>query len=127
VQTSLIAIYDSIFVLLTNLKSLNLDVNKTYALSRSFLGGSSSTRYVSSSIVHLRIKMHNINDCIYLLDGRLSQLHTLIVDLDYIHDVIKIHQSPQIIHRSLTIMNNAVRELHTIEKELFYFRHYENR
>ncbi|CAF4634072.1 unnamed protein product, partial [Rotaria sp. Silwood2] len=30
--------------------------------------------------------MHNLDDCLYLLDGRLSQLHTFIITLDYIAD-----------------------------------------
>jgi hypothetical protein len=45
-----------------------------------------STTYYSSSIVHLNVRVHNFNDCLCLLDGRLSQLHTFIVQVDHICD-----------------------------------------
>ncbi|CAF1676660.1 unnamed protein product, partial [Rotaria sordida] len=83
------------------------DGSDTYALSRSLLTGLPSTTCCSSSIVHLRIKMQNIDDCLYLLDGRLSQLHTLIITLYYIHDPVQIRlRSQKIIRHSLKIMNN---------------------
>ncbi|CAF3236050.1 unnamed protein product [Rotaria sp. Silwood2] len=103
-------IYNRIFGLFTNLKYLDLDGDDTYAFSRSLLTGLSSTTCCSSSIVHLRIKMQNIDDCLYLLDGRLSQLHTLIINLDYIHDPVQIRlRSSNIIRHSLKIMNNLCR------------------
>ena len=40
----------------------------------------------SSSIAHLHVKMHNFDDCLCLLDGRLSQLQTLALRLEYIRD-----------------------------------------
>lgn len=46
----------------------------------------SSTTCSSSTITHLNIKLHNIDDCFLLLDGRLSELQTLKVKLDFIHD-----------------------------------------
>ncbi len=70
-------IYNRIFGLFTNLKYLDLDSDDICGFSRSLLTGFSSTTFSSSTIVHLRIKMKNIDDCLYLLDGRLSQLHTL--------------------------------------------------
>jgi hypothetical protein len=79
------------------------------AFSQSLLTGLSSTTCCSSSIVHLRIKMQNIDDCLYLLDGRLSQLHTLIINLDYIHDPVQIRwRSQKILRHSWKIMNNMV-------------------
>ncbi|CAF3838903.1 unnamed protein product [Rotaria sordida] len=88
------------------------DGSDTYALSRSLLTGLPSTTCCSSSIVHLRIKMQNIDDCLYLLDGRLSQLHTLIITLYYIHDPVQIRlRSQKIIRHSLKIMNNMTNPL----------------
>ena len=102
-------IYNRIFGLFTNLKYLDLDGDDIHVFSRSLLTGLSSTTCCSSSIVHLRIKMQNIDDCLYLLDGRLSQLNTLIINLDYIHDPVQIRlRSQKIIRHSLKIMNNMV-------------------
>ncbi|CAF1310975.1 unnamed protein product [Rotaria sordida] len=89
-------IYNRIFGLVTNLKYLDMDSSDTYTSSRSLLTGLPSTTCCSSSIVHLRIKMQNIDDCLYLLDGRLSQLHTLLIILDYIHDPVQISQMPRL-------------------------------
>ncbi|CAF0961026.1 unnamed protein product [Adineta steineri] len=100
-------IYKRIFGLFTNLKYLDIDANDTHHFPRSLLTGVPSTTCCSSSIVHLRIRMQNIDDCIYLLDGRLSQLHTMIVNLDYIHNPVLIRLRPQkIIRNSLKLMNN---------------------
>jgi hypothetical protein len=113
-------IYNRIFGLFTNLKYLDLDGDDTYALSRPLLTDLTSTRCYSSSIVHLRIKMQNIDDCLYLLDGRLSQLHTLIINLDYIHDPVLLRlRSSKIIRYSLKIMNNLVNNYIRLEKNSF--------
>ncbi|CAF3072268.1 unnamed protein product [Rotaria sp. Silwood2] len=102
-------IYNRIFGLVRNLKYLDIDGDDTYDFSRSLLTSLPSTTCCSSSIVHLRIKMHNIDDCLYLLDGRLSQLHTLIIILNFIHDPVQIRlRSQKIIRRSLKIMNNML-------------------
>lgn len=49
------------------------------------LRGLSPDRCYSSGVTHLRIKIHNFDDCLCLIDGRLSQLHTLIINLDFVH------------------------------------------
>ncbi|CAM4916927.1 unnamed protein product [Rotaria socialis] len=85
-ENLLIGIYKNIFAVLTNLKYLDLNVNDTYAFGKSVLKGLPSNICCSSSIVHLRIKMNNFEDFLSLMDGRLSQLHTFIIDLDYIYD-----------------------------------------
>jgi hypothetical protein len=106
----LTGVYDRIFTLLTNLKHLELDVNDTYFLSQPLLSGFPSTKCFSSSLTYLRINIHNFDDCLYLLDGRLSQLHTLIVKLGYIHDPVMLRvNSSKIIRNSLKILNNMVK------------------
>ena len=82
----LVDIYRQIFCLLTNLTNLYLDINSRFVLSKSLLDNLSSTTCSSSTLTHLNIKLHNIDDCFLLLDGRLSELHTLIVKLDFIHN-----------------------------------------
>jgi hypothetical protein len=109
-QYFLTDIYVDIFALFTNLKYLDLDVNDTYPFSRPLLSGLPSTTCFSSSIVHLRIKMHDFGDCLCLLDGRLSQLHTFIINLDYIHNSLKTRRnSSKIIQSSLKIIKNGVK------------------
>jgi hypothetical protein len=44
----------------------------------------SSTSFNSSKIVYLNLRVRNFDDCIRLLDGRFSQLHTLIINIDEI-------------------------------------------
>jgi hypothetical protein len=103
-------IYHRIFVLLSNLKYLDLNVNNWYVLPKSLLSDLPSTTCGSSSICHLRIKLHNIDDCFCLLDGRLNQLHTFIVKLDFIHDPSLLRRTPsEIAHNSSILLNNTVK------------------
>ncbi|CAF4659972.1 unnamed protein product [Rotaria socialis] len=44
----------------------------------------------SSSIVHLNLKVKTFNDCLWLLNGHLSQLHTLVVHVEHIHNTSNI-------------------------------------
>ncbi len=99
----LTGVYDRIFTLLTNLKHLELDVDDAYFVSRPLLSGFPSTECFSASVNYLHIKIHNFDDCLYLLDGRLSQLHTLIVKLGYIHDPVNLRVN------SSKLMNNMVK------------------
>jgi hypothetical protein len=92
-------IYDAIFTLLTNVQYLDLFGNDDNPFSGQLLRSLSATRCYSSSIAHLCIKIHNFDDCLCLLDGRLSQLHTLIVKLDYIRN-------------SSILINNEVKNIH---------------
>ncbi|CAF1409157.1 unnamed protein product [Adineta steineri] len=78
-------IYIGIFTWLSNLQYLDLDCIDGSLFSGRLLGDLCSTICYCSNINHLRIRIHNFDDCLCLLDGRLSQLHTLIVKLDDVH------------------------------------------
>jgi len=109
IQKWLIRTYVGIFGLLANLNYLDVNVYDIYSFPRSLLNGLSSIICSSSSIAHLRIRLHNLNDCLCLLDGRLSQLHTLIVNLDYIRDSSEDRfSSNRIRNNSSNIINNRV-------------------
>ena len=115
----LIDIYNCIFALITNLNYLDLDVNDNYFFPRSLLTGLSSTTFSSSSIVYLCIKMNDFHDCRYLLDGRLSQLHTLIVSLDYIYDPVMMRVNPSKMRKiSSKIKINTVKKNYMIRFKL---------
>ncbi|CAF4160160.1 unnamed protein product [Rotaria sp. Silwood2] len=100
--------YVAIFSWLSNLQYLDLDSIDGNLYSRRLLSGLSPTRCYSSTVAHLRIRIHNFDDCLCLLDGRLRQLHTLIVKLDYVR-------------YSRIIINNEVKNS-TIEGKLFHFK-----
>lgn len=110
-QISLINIYPKIFALFANLNYLRVNTNGKYTFIQSILRDLPPTTCSSSNIVHLHIKMHNFDDCLSLLDGRLSQLRTLILDLDYIRD-------------SFLIRHNRARELintiNTVNKSIYF-------
>jgi hypothetical protein len=44
----------------------------------------------SSTLRILNLRLQTFDDCLYLLDGRFNQLHTLIVDLAHLHRSDKI-------------------------------------
>jgi hypothetical protein len=72
-------IFANIFVIFTNLTYLHFDFqNYCQSLPTSVVDLPSTACY-SSNIVHLNVKVSDFNVCLYLLDGRLSQLHTFIV------------------------------------------------
>ncbi|CAF4952804.1 unnamed protein product, partial [Rotaria sp. Silwood1] len=90
------------------LVNLKLNVHYLYYFSQALTSDLSFAKYCSSNIAYLRMKMHYFDDCLYLLDGRLSQLHTFIVDLNHIHEPSAIHLSPsRLIRNSLKLINNA--------------------
>ena len=75
---------------LSKLQYLDLGGNEDNLFSRRLLRGLSPARCSSSSITHLRINIHHFDDCLCLIDGRLSQLHTLMVKLDFVRNSTKL-------------------------------------
>ncbi len=63
----------------TNLQCLNFDSFFLCYQRISFC--SSSPTVFSSTLLELRVKVMNVQDCLYLLDGRFSQLQTFFVDI----------------------------------------------
>ncbi|CAF4548961.1 unnamed protein product [Rotaria socialis] len=126
-ENLLIGIYKNIFAVLTNLKYLDLNVNDTYAFGKSVLKGLPSNICCSSSIVHLRIKMNNFEDFLSLMDGRLSQLHTFIIDLDYIYDTcyaaLRFHRWRFNMRYVSSSVLNIVKTLRTLKRFSLYVYH----
>ncbi|CAF5161662.1 unnamed protein product, partial [Rotaria sp. Silwood1] len=54
---------------------------------KAFIDLASRTCY-SSNIVHLNVRLNDFNDCLCLLNGHLSQLHTFIVEIDMIRKTL---------------------------------------
>ena len=81
-----------VFILVMFTKLTHLDfILSDNAMFRSgkFLS-SASTIWSPSSIIHLNIRLYDFNDCLCLLDGRLSQLKTFIVRIEKIDGTTKI-------------------------------------
>ncbi|CAF3798868.1 unnamed protein product [Rotaria sp. Silwood1] len=54
---------------------------------KAFIDLASRTCY-SSNIVHLNVRLNDFNDCLCLLNGHLSQLHTFIVEINMIRKTL---------------------------------------
>ncbi|CAF3340005.1 unnamed protein product [Rotaria sp. Silwood2] len=90
-------IFAQISMKFTNLTHFQFDLinNCIYALELACL----PSECYSSSIVHLNLKVKTFNDCLWLLNGHLSQLHTLVVHVEHIHN------TSEIINNKKTVSN----------------------
>ena len=77
-------LYLPIFNLLKNVTHLDFVIKDGFRYRPFSLKHLPSTVCFSSTIVHLSIKVLGLKDCLSLLDGRLNQLHTLIVEMNHI-------------------------------------------
>ncbi|CAF1516820.1 unnamed protein product [Adineta ricciae] len=93
VETIICRTYVAIIMWFSRLRHLSVDGGDGSYYSRRLLRGLSPSRCYSSGIVFLSIDIKDLDDCLCLLDGRLSQLETLLV---------KIHQ----VRYSRIIINN---------------------
>jgi hypothetical protein len=73
-------IFTNIFKNFSNLKYFNFDPSFTCDQLISF--NLSPPTVFSSTLLTLHVKVASINDCLYLLDGRFNQLHTLYVYIE---------------------------------------------
>jgi hypothetical protein len=67
-----------------------------------------STAFVSSTLVHLHISVQTFEDCLCLLDGRLSQLSTFIVEIGFINFSFMIIDTPVGTLINIRIVYNAL-------------------
>ena len=81
-------VYMRIFNLFRNLTHLEFAIKGGYQYPPLSIDELPSTVCFPSTIVHLSIKVLDLEDCLCLLDGRLNQLHTFIVEVYYINPVI---------------------------------------
>jgi hypothetical protein len=79
-------VYAVIFGFFENLKHLTIVLSsiKNYPLSS--LDYLSPMTFSSSTLTKLCINVDNFDDCLALLDGRLKQLTTFIVQVDFINE-----------------------------------------
>ncbi|CAF4044009.1 unnamed protein product [Rotaria sp. Silwood1] len=78
-------VFTTILKMFTNLTHLDFCLTDicSYPPS-SFINLVPTTSY-PSNIIHLNVSVYNFDDCLYLIDGRLSQLQRFIVEVDDIY------------------------------------------
>ena len=82
-----INVFDRIFSVFTSLVELDFGSgNRRRFHARLKLSNLSSKMCVSSSLVRLRISVDTFDDCLCLLDGRLTHLSQLVVRISEIRD-----------------------------------------
>jgi hypothetical protein len=72
-------VYAHILTYFENLEYLNVIETPIHAYPALLIDSLLSTTFSSLTLTYLCINVANFNDCLYLLDGRLKQLSTLIV------------------------------------------------
>jgi hypothetical protein len=73
----------NVLMVFTNLRYLNCD--PFFELDRPrLLFYEKAPTFFSSTLMELHIKVMDIDECLYLLDGRLYQLRTFYVDIKYV-------------------------------------------
>ncbi|CAF3712851.1 unnamed protein product [Rotaria socialis] len=83
-------IYTQVFTMFRNLKYFNFGPSSSAYHQLSF--GFSPPSVFSSTLLELHILVDSFKDCLYLLDGRFSQLHTFYVTIcDVSHRLTKIN------------------------------------
>ncbi len=73
-------VFPHIFTMFINLQYLNFGMSSIFYPKLSF--GMSPPSVTSSNLLELHVRVHYFTDCLYLLDGRFSQLHTFNVNID---------------------------------------------
>jgi hypothetical protein len=76
-------IFTQIFSIFNNLKYLNFHPSATTLCRLSF--DTSPPTVSSSTVLELPVTLDIFTDCLYLLDGRFNQLHTLHVNTFFLH------------------------------------------
>jgi hypothetical protein len=99
-------IFDYIFTVFTNLIHLTFyESSYKNRLSLSFFEPPLPT-FRSSTLLKLNIRIQRFDDCLYLLDGRFNQLHTLYVDLTHIYPPHDIQNQVSFIKKTCMLSNN---------------------
>jgi hypothetical protein len=112
-QDYTINVYSHILNFFKNLKHFNIIERFSRLYPYLSLRDSPSTTFSSSTLTHLCINVMSLDDCLYLLDGRLKQLTTLIVRINYIDD------SSSIIHSMVSLTNDFDHEIRLKQKYQF--------
>ncbi|CAF3432247.1 unnamed protein product [Rotaria socialis] len=89
--------FASIFTIFTNLNHFEYGFKDNFGFSPLSLRNLSSTTFYSSSIGYLNVTVRHFNDCLCLLDGRFTCLHTVIVKVGTIKNSSKTINNKKIV------------------------------
>ncbi|CAF1184844.1 unnamed protein product [Adineta ricciae] len=85
-KTYILNVYIQILNVFQNLKHLNIIGSSNMSTLCLALRGLPSNTFYLSSLTYLSIDVYSLDDCLYLLDGRLKQLATLIVRIGHMEN-----------------------------------------
>ncbi|CAF4535046.1 unnamed protein product [Rotaria sp. Silwood2] len=100
-------ICNNIFTVFTNLTHL-IFYNASYKNTVQLLFDFPSPSFSSSSLLVLNIKVQCFDMCLYILDGRFNQLHTLVIDLVNIHPPEEIENQKKIPNLKCFVLSCAL-------------------
>ncbi|CAF3209517.1 unnamed protein product [Rotaria sp. Silwood2] len=86
-ELAIINIFNYILTIFNNLISLTLYESSYKNCVRLCFDNPPPSTFCCSTLLKLNIKVQWFEDCLYILDGRFNQLHTLIVDMVNIVDI----------------------------------------
>ena len=78
------ALFERIFDVLTNLRSLIFDSPFSYECNQRFSFANPSSTLFSTTLLELHVNVPSFDDCLYLLDGRFEQLRTFHIKISNI-------------------------------------------
>ncbi|CAF3292014.1 unnamed protein product [Rotaria sp. Silwood2] len=90
-------VFANIFTIFTNLNHFEFGFEDHFGYSPLSLINLSSTIFYSSSISYLNVTVQYFNDCLCLLDGRFTQLYTVIVKVEIIKNSSQIINNKKIV------------------------------
>ncbi|CAF2666240.1 unnamed protein product [Rotaria sp. Silwood2] len=91
-------VYGHILAIFKNLKHFTIISSSFHEYPHLSISYLPATVYFSSTLTVLCINVFHFEDCLYLLDGRLKQLSTLIVEIRYIFNLKLIHHNKCDLH-----------------------------
>ena len=107
-------VYASIVNFFTRLEHLIIVETFSMSYPRLALTDLPSTVFSSSTLTHLCIDVGGLDDCLYLLDGRLKQLNTLTIRIDCIVS------SSLTNHNMVHFTNDFAQEVRFHREEIFH-------
>ncbi|CAM4924218.1 unnamed protein product [Rotaria socialis] len=116
-------VFTNILIIFTNLIYLNFhSQNICRFISKPFLSLPSTTCY-SSNIVYLNIGVFSFDDCLCLIDGHLTQLHTFIVKVEHINNTSMTIKNPKTVSNLKCFLLTSFRRTNEYDKQILPLLH----
>jgi hypothetical protein len=109
-------VYEQMMVLFENVKHLSVIASSVNDYPPFLFCHFSPDDYLFSTVTVLCINVLCLDDCLFLLDGRMKQLSTFIVQVQYIN-------CPVYVFQNMVSLNLEMSYLHRKNKHICYFIH----